>query len=53
MLDNVNGLSSLAASRSTVVVLLKGWIDTATANEVCWDPIYVGCHLVAFLRAKI
>jgi hypothetical protein len=34
VLDNVDGLSSLAASLSTVVVLLEGWINTAAANGV-------------------
>jgi hypothetical protein len=36
VLDNVNGPSSLAASRSMVTELLEGRIDTATANGVRW-----------------
>jgi hypothetical protein len=36
VLDNVDGLSSLAASLSTVVELLEGWINTAAANGVRW-----------------
>jgi hypothetical protein len=36
MLDNINELSSPAASLSMVVELLEGWIDTADANGVRW-----------------
>jgi hypothetical protein len=36
VLDNVDGLSSLAASLSKVVELLEGWIETAATNGVCW-----------------
>jgi hypothetical protein len=36
VLDNIDGLSSLAASLSTVVELLDGQIDTTTTNGVCW-----------------
>jgi hypothetical protein len=34
VMDNANGLSSLALSLSTVVELLKGRINTMTANWV-------------------
>jgi hypothetical protein len=36
VLDNIDGLSSLAASLSMVVELLEGQIDTTTTNGVCW-----------------
>jgi hypothetical protein len=36
VLDNTDGLSSLAASMSMMVELLEGWIDTAAANGVRW-----------------
>jgi hypothetical protein len=36
VLDSANESSSLAAYVSTVVELLEGWIDAATANNVCW-----------------
>jgi hypothetical protein len=36
VLDNIDGLSSLAASLSMVVELLDGQIDTTTTNGVCW-----------------
>jgi hypothetical protein len=36
VLGNADGLSSLAASLSMVAELLKGQIDTTTANGVCW-----------------
>jgi hypothetical protein len=36
VLDNIDGPSFLAASLSTVVELLKGQIDTAPTNGVCW-----------------
>jgi hypothetical protein len=36
VLDNTDGLSSLAASMSTVVELLEGRIDAAAANGVHW-----------------
>jgi hypothetical protein len=36
VLDNIDGPSSLAASLSTVVELLEGWIDTAATNGVRW-----------------
>jgi hypothetical protein len=35
VLDTADGLSCLAASMSTVVELLEGHIDAATANGVC------------------
>jgi hypothetical protein len=35
VLDNIDGLSSLAASLSMVVELLEGQIDTTTTNGVC------------------
>jgi hypothetical protein len=34
VLDNVDGSSSLAASMSTVVELLEGWIDATATNGV-------------------
>jgi hypothetical protein len=34
VLDNVDGSSSLAASQSTVVELLKGQTDTSATNGV-------------------
>jgi hypothetical protein len=36
VLDNADGLSSMAASMSTVVELLEGRIDTAATNRVRW-----------------
>jgi hypothetical protein len=39
VLDNADGLSSLAASKSTTVVLLEGWIDATSANGV-----HLGSH---------
>jgi hypothetical protein len=36
VLDNDNRTSSLAASMSTAVELLEGWIDDAAANGVRW-----------------
>jgi hypothetical protein len=38
VLNNANGSSSLEASMSTVMELLKGWIDAVDANEVHWGP---------------
>jgi hypothetical protein len=35
VLDGVDGLSSLAASLSMVVELLKGRVDTMATNGVC------------------
>jgi hypothetical protein len=34
VLDGVNGPYSQAASQSTAVELLEGWIDAAAANRV-------------------
>jgi hypothetical protein len=36
VLDNADKPSSLAASLSTAVELLKGWIEAAAANGVRW-----------------
>jgi hypothetical protein len=36
VLDNADKSSSLAASLSTVVELLEGWIEAATSNGVRW-----------------
>jgi hypothetical protein len=36
VLGNTDGPSSLIAYLSMVAELLKGWIDTTTANGVCW-----------------
>jgi hypothetical protein len=36
VLGSADGPSSLAASMSTVVELLKGRIDAGAANGVCW-----------------
>jgi hypothetical protein len=36
VLDNDNGTSSLAASMSTAVELLEGWIDAVAVNGVRW-----------------
>jgi hypothetical protein len=36
MLDSADGPFSLAASMSTSVELLEGWIDAMTANRVRW-----------------
>jgi hypothetical protein len=36
VLDNVDGSSSLTASLSMVVELLKGWINAVATNRVRW-----------------
>jgi hypothetical protein len=36
VLENTDGLSSLAASLSTVVELLEGRVDAVTTNRVRW-----------------
>jgi hypothetical protein len=36
VLENADGLSSLAVSLSTVVELLEGWVDVVTTNRVRW-----------------
>jgi hypothetical protein len=36
VLGGADGLTSLAASMSTMVKLLEGWIDAAAANGVRW-----------------
>jgi hypothetical protein len=46
LLDNADGLSSLATSLSTIVELLEGRIDVVAANEVHWGT---WCALIAAL----
>jgi hypothetical protein len=36
VLDQAEGPSSLAASLSTAVELLEGWVNATAVNGVCW-----------------
>jgi hypothetical protein len=38
VLDGIDMPSSLAASLFMLVELIKGWVDTTTANGVRWGP---------------
>jgi hypothetical protein len=48
VLDNTDGRSSLAASMSTAVKLLEGWIDAASNNMSTGGPVLrwlPPCHI--------